>query len=105
MYVAAFGRDEGESIGKLLAQGPPTPALAHLDVDGLGFAWLPEADFVGHFASDVDRARARVMYATQQPFAGRMGATTVEVDSSHVPMVSRPGDVVALLDTATAGVS
>lgn len=41
----------------------------------------------------------------ERSFAGRMGATTVEVDSSHVPMVSRPGDVVALLDTATAGVS
>ena len=33
VYIAAFGLDEGESIGKLLAQGPPGPALAHLDVD------------------------------------------------------------------------
>ena len=51
VYIAAFGLDEGESIGGLLAQGgPPTPALAHLDIDKLGFAWVPEDDFVGHFA-------------------------------------------------------
>jgi pimeloyl-ACP methyl ester carboxylesterase len=63
VYIAAFGLDEGESIGGLLAQGPPTPALAHLDVDKQGFAWLPEDDFVSHFAADVDPVRARVMHA------------------------------------------
>src|ERR1700690_3928856 len=46
VYIAAFGLEEGESIGGLLAQGPPTPALAHLDIDKQGFAWLPEEDFV-----------------------------------------------------------
>jgi pimeloyl-ACP methyl ester carboxylesterase len=56
VYIAAFGLDEGESIGGLLAQGPPTPALAHLDIDEQGFAWLPEDDFVNHFAADVDRS-------------------------------------------------
>jgi pimeloyl-ACP methyl ester carboxylesterase len=35
-----------------------------------GFAWLSEEDFVGHFAADVDPARARVMYAVQQALAG-----------------------------------
>jgi pimeloyl-ACP methyl ester carboxylesterase len=138
VYVAAFGLAEGESIGKLLAQGPPTPALAHLDIDDLGFAWLPEDDFVGHFAADVEPARARVMHAVQQPlaagtledvmgvpawrslpswylvathdeaippeaersFAARMGASTVEVESSHVPMISHPDAVLDLIDTA-----
>ena len=141
VYIAAFGLDEGESIGALLAGGPPTAALAHLDVDDLGFAWLPEDDFVGHFAADVDPAKARAMHAVQQPlalsaleevmgvpawkalptwymvasndeaippdaerqFAGRMGATTVEVASSHVPMVSRPDAVVELIVTAAGG--
>ena len=67
VYIAAFGLDEGESIGALLQQGPPTPALAHLDVDSEGFAWLPEDDFVNHFAADVDPVKAKVMYAVQQP--------------------------------------
>ena len=140
VYIAAFGLDEGESIGALLGQGPPTPALAHLDVDERGYAWLPEEDFVGHFAADVDRAKARVMFAAQQPlstaalgdvlgvpawkslpswflvaendeaippdaqrlFASRMGATTVEVASSHVAMVSQPDAVVQLIEAAAS---
>ncbi len=36
-------------------------------------------------------------------FARRMGATTVEVPSSHVAMVSHPDDVVKLIETAAQG--
>jgi pimeloyl-ACP methyl ester carboxylesterase len=142
VYIAAFGLDQGESIGALAGQGPPTPALAHLDIDADGFAWLPEDDFVKHFAADVDPVRARVMYAVQQPvaasafqdvmgvpawkslpswflvaaadeaippaaerqFASRMGATTIEVSSSHVAMVSHPDEVAQLIETAAKAV-
>jgi pimeloyl-ACP methyl ester carboxylesterase len=69
VYVAAFGLDEGESLGALLSQGPVTPALAHLFTDARGFAWLSEDDFVNHFAGDVDPTRAKVLYAVQQPLA------------------------------------
>jgi pimeloyl-ACP methyl ester carboxylesterase len=68
VYVAAFGLDEGESVGALLGDGPPTPALAHLEVDQ-GFGWLPEEDFVGHFAADVDPTEARVLHAVAQPLS------------------------------------
>lgn len=143
VYIAAFGLDQGESIGALLAAGgPPTPALAHLDIDSLGFAWLPQDDFVKHFAADVDPQEARVMYAVQQAlaastlgdvmgvpawksqpswfmvatndeaippdaerlFAKRMGATTVEVRSSHVAMVSHPDEVTSLIEKAAKAV-
>ena len=67
VYVAAFGLDEGESIGALLGQGPPTPATANIDVDSEGFGWLPEDDFLNHFAADIDPVKAKVMYAVQQP--------------------------------------
>jgi pimeloyl-ACP methyl ester carboxylesterase len=67
VFIAAFGLDEGESIAGLLEGAPPTPALAHLDIDAEGFAWLPEDDFVNHFAADVDPVKARVMWAAQQP--------------------------------------
>jgi pimeloyl-ACP methyl ester carboxylesterase len=67
VYIAAFGLDEGESIGALLQQGPPTPAIAHVEIDSAGFAWLPEDDFLGHFAADIDPVEAKVMYAVQQP--------------------------------------
>ncbi|MGD0376790.1 MAG: alpha/beta hydrolase [Streptosporangiaceae bacterium] len=138
VYIAAFGIDEGESLGALLSQGPVTPALAHLFTDKQGFGWLSEDDFVNHFAADVDPVKARVMYAVQQALAGsafndvmgvpawkslpswylvaaddqaippdaerqfanRMGATTVEVPSSHVAMVSHPDEVAQLIETA-----
>ncbi len=77
---------------------------------------MPEDDFVKHFATDVDPVRARVMHAVQQPlaatddqvippdavrqFAARMGATTIEVKSSHVTMVSHPDEVAHLIETA-----
>jgi pimeloyl-ACP methyl ester carboxylesterase len=37
-------------------------------------------------------------------FASRMGATTVEIRSSHVAMVSHPGDVAQLIETAAEAV-
>jgi pimeloyl-ACP methyl ester carboxylesterase len=70
VYIAAFGLDQGESLGALLAQGPVTPALAHMFTDKQGFGWLSEDVFVEHFAADVDPARARVMHAVQQALAG-----------------------------------
>jgi pimeloyl-ACP methyl ester carboxylesterase len=142
VYIAAFGLDQGESLGALLSQGPVTPALAHLLTDKQGFGWLPEDDFVSYFATDVAPVRATVMHAVQQPlamsifgevmgvpawktlpswylvaagdqalppdaerlFAARMGATTVEIASSHVAMVSHPGDVAQLIETAAQAV-
>jgi pimeloyl-ACP methyl ester carboxylesterase len=138
VYIAAFGLDEGESLGALLAQGPVTPALKNVFTDQKGFSWLSEDDFVNHFAADVDPVKAKVMYAVQQALAGsaftdvmgtpawkslpswylvatddeaippeaeqqfaqRMGATVVEVASSHVAMVSHPDAVVGLIGQA-----
>jgi pimeloyl-ACP methyl ester carboxylesterase len=143
VYIAAFGLDEGESLGALLGGGPPTPALAHLIVDERGFGWLPQDDFVRHFASDIDPVRANVLFAVQQGismsafndvmgvpawkshpawflvatddeaippdvermFAKRMGATTVEVASSHLAMVSHPGETVSLIKAASQAVT
>ena len=67
VYIAGFALDQGESIGALLQQAPPTPALGDIDVDSEGFAWIPEDGFLAHFAPDVDPVKARVMYAVQQP--------------------------------------
>jgi hypothetical protein len=36
VYVAAFGLDQGESIGGLLPAGPVTPALEHMITDKQG---------------------------------------------------------------------
>jgi pimeloyl-ACP methyl ester carboxylesterase len=144
VYISGMALDEGESIGALFAQGPPTPAIAHLRIDEQGFAWLPQDDFVQHFAADVDPIEANVMYAVQQPlpltayddvmgtpawkndvptwyavaqndevippdaerlWAKRMGATTTELDSGHVGMVSHPDEVAGLIQTAAQSVA
>lgn len=141
-YVAAFAIDEGESLAAV-SQGAPAPAIAHLSADSRGFLWLPEDDYINYFAADVDAARARVMYAVQQPlaastfndvmgfpswralpcwylvstndqaippdaermFAQRMSADVTEVPSSHVPMVSHPDEVAALVRSAAAALA
>ena len=43
--------------------------------------------------------------AAERQFAARMGATTVEIPSSHVSMVSHPDDVARLITTAAESVS
>ena len=40
----------------------------------------------------------------ERRFASRMGATTIEIPSSHVAMVSHPGDVAQLIKTAAEAV-
>jgi pimeloyl-ACP methyl ester carboxylesterase len=67
VYIAGFGLDEGESIGELLKQAPPTPALGDIEVDSEGFAWIPEEGFLAHFAADIDPVKAKVMCSVQQP--------------------------------------
>jgi pimeloyl-ACP methyl ester carboxylesterase len=79
VYIAAFGLDEGESLGALLSQGPVTPALEHQIVDGQGFVWLSEEDFTNHFAADVDPTRSKVMFAVQQPLASSAFAEVMGV--------------------------
>ena len=36
-------------------------------VDAKGFGWIPEDDFLGHFAADIEPVKAKIMYAVQQP--------------------------------------
>ncbi|MEU8263662.1 alpha/beta hydrolase [Micromonospora sp. NPDC048999] len=69
VYIAAFGLDQGESLGALLSQGPTPPALEHLFTDKQGFMWQPQDQFVQHFAADVDPVQAKVLHAVQQPTA------------------------------------
>jgi pimeloyl-ACP methyl ester carboxylesterase len=79
VYVTAFGLDQGESLGALLSQGPTPPAIAHSSTDPQGFMWLPEDDFVQHFASGVDPLMARALHAVQQPIMGSIFEKPMDV--------------------------
>ena len=134
VYVAARAPDAGEDY-TALAKNFPTPlASAGIVFDG-DEGRLTEAAFLRDFAGDLPEARAKVLYAVQQPFhkalltgktasaawrakpsfyavstedrtinpdlqrfmAKRMGATTIEVKSSHLSLISHPQEIAGLI--------
>lgn len=141
VYVAGRAPDANEDYGALARTYPAAPAAAGIVFDG-DEGRLGEQAFLRDFAGDLPEAKARVLYAAQQPFnkpllagkatqaawrskpsfyavsaedrtinpdlqrfmAKRMGAKTIELAASHVPMISRPDDIAALiLDAAGRG--
>ena len=142
VYVAAFGLDQGESLGALLSQGPADPGAGapvhrhaglRLAIRGRLRQPLCRRRRPGQGKGDVRRAAALATSAfgdvmgvpawktlpswylvaaddqalppdAERMFASRMGATTIEIPSSHVAMVSHPGEVAQLIKTAAEAV-
>lgn len=67
VYVAARAPDAGEDYTALAKTYPTPPASAGIVFDG-DEGRLTEAAFLRDFAGDLPEARARVLYAVQQPF-------------------------------------
>jgi pimeloyl-ACP methyl ester carboxylesterase len=134
VYVAARAPDAGEDYTALAQRFPTPPASAGIVFDG-DEGRLTEAAFLRDFAGDLPEARAKVLYAVQQPFhrallagrtqhaawrskpsfyvvstedrtinpdlerfmAQRMGATTIELRSSHLSLISHPQEITDLV--------
>ncbi|MDI7864235.1 alpha/beta hydrolase [Rhizobiaceae bacterium n13] len=134
VYVAARAPDAGEDYTALAKTYPTPPASAGIVFDG-DEGRLTEAAFLRDFAGDIPEAKAKVLYAVQEPFhkellagrtteaawrtkpswyavstedrtinpdlerfmAKRMGATTIEVKSSHLSMISHPDEITRLI--------
>jgi pimeloyl-ACP methyl ester carboxylesterase len=134
VYVAARAPDADEDYTALAKTFPTPPASAGIVFDG-DEGWLTEAAFLRDFAGDISEARAKVLYAVQEPFhkallagktkhaawrskpsfyavstedrtinpdlerfmAKRMGATTIELKSSHLSLISHPQDIADLI--------
>jgi pimeloyl-ACP methyl ester carboxylesterase len=134
VYVAARAPDAGEDYPALAKTYPTPPASAGIVFDG-DEGRLTEAAFLRDFAGDLPEAKAKVLYAVQEPFhrtlltgkttqaawrskpsfyavstgdrtinpdlqrfmAKRMGAKTIEVDSSHLSLISRPDEITRLI--------
>jgi pimeloyl-ACP methyl ester carboxylesterase len=77
VYVAARAPDAGEDYTALAKTYPTPPASAGIVFDG-DEGRLSEAAFLRDFAGDLPEARAKVLYAVQEPFhkALLMGKTT-----------------------------
>jgi pimeloyl-ACP methyl ester carboxylesterase len=134
VYVAARAPDAGEDYTALAKTYPAPPASAGVVFDG-DEGRLTEAAFLHDFAGDLPEARAKALYAVQEPFhkalltgktkhaawrskpsfyavstedrtinpdlerfmAKRMGATTIEVKSSHLSLISHPQEITDLI--------
>ena len=93
-------------MGELAAGGDAElpEHLAQVVVDGVGAevqlggdlgVGRPGRGQPGHF---------RFLGRAERLFASRMGATTIEVPSSHVAMVSHPDEVARLIESAAQAV-
>ena len=134
VYVAARAPDAEEDYTELAKKVPAPPATTGIVFDD-DEGRLTEAAFLRDFAGDLSEARARVLYAVQQPFhkalltgktnqaawrskpsfyavstqdrtinpdlqrfmAKRMGATTIEVNASHLSLISHPQEITDLI--------
>ncbi|MBB4227923.1 pimeloyl-ACP methyl ester carboxylesterase [Rhizobium mongolense] len=67
VYIAARAPDAGEDYAALAKTFPTPPASAGIVFDG-DEGRLSEAAFLHDFAGDLPEARAKVLYAVQEPF-------------------------------------
>jgi pimeloyl-ACP methyl ester carboxylesterase len=98
--VGDFAGDLTEAEQRLVwaTQAVPVPDLFTQKADGV--AWRSKPSW--YVVATADRT---VNPELERFVAKRMGATTVEVDSSHVPMLSRPREVLDVIRDAAAAVA
>jgi hypothetical protein len=117
VYVAARAPDANEDFVALSAKYPTMPVRAGVEDHG-GYLTLNQDAFLKYFAADVPRAKAMQLYAVQQPMpswyavsandqtinpdlerflAKRMDATTIELPSSHLSLVSHAKEITDLI--------
>jgi len=82
VYVAARAPDADEDFVALQAKFPNTPVRAGVENHD-GVTVLREDAYVKNFAGDLPVARARVLYATQQPTTASLFADKTSVAAWH----------------------
>jgi pimeloyl-ACP methyl ester carboxylesterase len=97
--VVCFAGDLPAQEQKLVwaTQGAPVPDLFTQKIAGTGWRSKPSWFIVA-------RKDRTVQPELQRFVAKRMGATVVEADSSHVPMLSQPGLVLDVIRNAASAV-
>jgi pimeloyl-ACP methyl ester carboxylesterase len=97
--IGCFAGDLPEEEQKLVwaTQGVPTADLFDQKVPGAAWKLKPSWYIVGNNDQTVHPDLERFL-------ANRMGATTREIDSSHVPMLSQPDVVLDMIRQAAAAV-
>src|SRR5262249_55186109 len=97
--IGCFAGDLPEAEQKLVweSQAAPVPDLFNQKVDGV--AWRSKPSW--YIVATEDRT---VQPELQRFVAKRMGATTVELGSSHVPMLSQPQAVLDVIRNAAKAI-
>src|SRR6516225_183590 len=98
VYVAARAPDAGEDYTALAKNYPTPPATAGI-VFNDDWGQLSEEAFLHDFAGDLPPEEAQVLYAVQQP---SMGAKTIEIEASHLALISHPDAITNLILEALA---
>lgn len=97
--TAYFAGDLPEQEQKLVWATQATPAPDLFSRNAPGTAWKSKPSW--YIVAENDHT----VHPELERFAAkRMGATTYEVDSSHVPMLSQPGLVLDVIRAAASGV-
>ena len=97
--IATFAGDLPEEEQKVVWATHAAPATDLFAQKVEGTAWRSKPSWY------IVATRDRTVHPELQHFAAkRMGATTFEIDSSHVPMLSQPGFVLDVIREAAAGV-
>jgi len=96
VYVAARAPDAGEDYAALAKTFPTPPATAGIVFDG-DEGRLSEAAFLRDFAGDLPEARAKVLYAAQQPFHKAL----LTAKTTHAAWSSKPSFYAVSTDDRT----
>jgi pimeloyl-ACP methyl ester carboxylesterase len=96
VYVAARAPDAGEDYAALAKTFPTPPATAGIVFDG-DEGRLSQAAFLRDFAGDLPEARARVLYAVQQPFHKAL----LTAKTTHAAWRSKPSFYAVSTDDRT----
>jgi pimeloyl-ACP methyl ester carboxylesterase len=96
VYVAARAPDAGEDYAALAKTFPTPAATAGIVFDG-DEGRLTEAAFLRDFAGDLPEARARVLYAVQQPFHKAL----LTAKTTHAAWRSKPSFYAVSTDDRT----
>ncbi len=143
VYVAAFAPDEGETLGGLAQNFPPSPLFGEIQPIEDGYLLLTPKGVTEDFAQDLSPAEKTLIIATQAATpaallstpigkaawrskpswfvissndraispeqeistAKRMGAKTLTLPTSHVPMLSQPQQVADFMIEAAASLT
>lgn len=94
-FPELFADDVPEAVAKTMASAQRPGALASLVTPSGVPAWKSIPSW--YMVAKNDRI---IPPEAEREMAARAGATTVEVNSSHVPMISQPFKVIALIKSA-----